>query len=101
MAGGRGARGTQHKLRTNSSRPTGSYEAVCDVLHYLIYSKRNRTAKMKAPPHPPLPPAEAGKKRRNKPCSMEKLHGNFDQSEKRTITTATTIREILNENFLR
>ena len=46
----------EYKGRTNSSRPIGPYEAVC-----LIYSKRNRTVKVKAPPHPPLPPAEVGR----------------------------------------
>ena len=51
---------TQRKK--NSSRPIGPYEAVCCVLHYLIYIRINRTAKVKAPPHPPLPPFEAGRK---------------------------------------
>ena len=36
----------EHKERTNSSRPIGPYEAACDVLHYLIYDKRNRIAKV-------------------------------------------------------
>lgn len=36
----------EHKGKTNSNLPIGPYEAVCDVLHYLIYGKRNRTAKV-------------------------------------------------------
>ena len=43
----RNANAKEHKGRSNSSRPIGPYEAVCDVLLYLIYSMRNRTAKVK------------------------------------------------------
>ena len=47
-------------------------------LHYVLYSKRNRTAKVKAPPHPPLPPTEASRKWKTKPLyTIEKLHGIF------------------------
>ena len=52
-----------HEGRTSSSRPIGPYEVVCDTLHYLFYSEKNRTGKVKAPPHPPLPPSEAGRKK--------------------------------------
>lgn len=46
----------EHNGRSNNNRPTGAYEAACDVLvlHYLIYDKRNATAKLKIPP-PPSP----------------------------------------------
>ena len=55
----------EYEGRTNSSRPIGPYEAVCNNLHYLIYSDRHRTAKVKAPPHPPVPPAIAGRKKKD------------------------------------
>ena len=59
--------------KTNSSRPTGPYKAVCCKLHYLIYSERHRIVKAKAPPHPPLPPAKAGRKdERNHTFLIEK-----------------------------
>ena len=35
----------KHPGRANSSRPIGPYEAVCDVLYYLIYGKRSKAGK--------------------------------------------------------
>ena len=37
----------KHTQRTNSNKILGPQEAVFDVLHYLMYGKRNWTAKVK------------------------------------------------------
>ncbi len=87
------------KKKPESSRPIGPYEAICDVLHYLTYSKRNRTAKAKALPHPLLPPAQAGRKEGENHAAWKKLHRCFDQNEDKTTTTLNTIGEISNEFF--
>ncbi len=71
----------EHKRNTKEEQTAPDRLVLTElfvILHYLIYSKRNRTAKAKAPLHPPLPPAEAVRKEKIKKCSMEKLQGGFD-----------------------
>ena len=56
----------EYKGRTDSNSPTGPNETVHVVtllLQYLFDSDK-RIPKWKAPPHPPLSPAEAGRKRK-------------------------------------
>ncbi len=46
----------------DSNSPVGTKEAVCATIHYnYTTSQRESKVKAEAPPHPPLPPAEAGK----------------------------------------
>ncbi len=56
----------KYKGKVDSNRPLGPNLAVC-CCYPLLYStsRRHMTAKAKAPLLPPIPPAEAGTKRKN------------------------------------
>lgn len=60
------------------------------MMHYTIYIKRNRIANVKAPPHPPLPPAEAGRKGGSEGgeehAAWKKLHGNFEKKTRNELS---------------
>lgn len=51
----------EYRRGRNSTKPIGTYIDVCDVPHYPINNKRNRTEKVKTPPHPLLSPTKAGR----------------------------------------
>ena len=68
----------EYKESTNSNSPTGPNEAVCLaklLLLYYLLDRDKRTAKWKAPPHPSLPLAEAGRKRKWYHVAWKNYHG--------------------------
>ena len=56
----------EYKERTDINSPTGPNETVCvaTLLLNIYLRETKRTAKWKASPHPPTPPAEAGRRRK-------------------------------------